>query len=120
MGNPGRKRISVFFNFKRHRMPVVELFVVASSLDVCRTLTSCQKTFVNGKIIAFDHMKSASDYVVCSSVTGSGAQPRPKQISVLSKRQRMFLVIIIIIITRLMTHVKVIHRVKNRKCSRKS
>jgi len=33
-------------------------------------------------------------------------------------RQAIIIIIIIIIITRLMTHVKVIHRVKNRKCGR--
>jgi len=32
--------------------------------------------------------------------------------------RKCLIIIIIIIITRLMTHVKVIHRVKNRKCGR--
>ena len=33
------------------RMPVTEMFVV---------LRSCQKTFVNGKTIAFDHLRAIS------------------------------------------------------------
>ena len=63
-------------------------------LDVCRKLTSCQKTCVNRKIVAFDRLCGfPTDYVVWRASwalpAGFGCSCGRKLISVLSKQQIM-------------------------------